>query len=69
MTAKLCLERIHSSEVDRNRISLSEYNNLTAGDFVFMVGDMMKNCGWYGQADRFLELLVLLVVLVVVKCL
>ena len=31
-------------------------NNLTAGDFVFMVVDMMKNSGWYGQADRILEL-------------
>ena len=24
--------------------------------FVFMVVDMMKNSGWYGQADRILEL-------------
>ena len=56
ITAKLCLERIHSSEVDRTRISQSALNNLTEGDFVFMVVDMMKNSGWYGQADRILEL-------------
>jgi hypothetical protein len=55
MTAKLCLQRIHSSEVAAS-IRLSLLNNLTEGDFVFFVVDMMKNCGWYGQADRILEL-------------
>jgi hypothetical protein len=53
--AKLCLSRIHSSEVDRIRISNTAMNDLSEGDFVFMVVDMMKNSGWYGQADRILE--------------
>ena len=56
ITAKLCISKIHSCEVARTRISVSHLNDLTEGDFVFKVVDMMKNSGWYGQADRILEL-------------
>jgi hypothetical protein len=52
---KLCINRIHSSEADRIRIENTPINSLSEGDFVFMVVDMMKNCGWYGLADRILE--------------
>ena len=55
ITVKLCISRIHSNEAARIRISQSSLNDLTEGDFVFMVVDMMKNSGWYGQADYILE--------------
>lgn len=53
--AKLCIARIRSSELCRYRIRHSAINDLSWGDFVFKVVDMMKNCGWYGQAQRILE--------------
>jgi hypothetical protein len=56
IVATLCISRIHSSELCRSRIRDSAMNDLSAGDFVFKVVDMMKNCGWYGQADRILDL-------------
>ena len=52
---KLCISRIHSNEAASIRIRNTSVNDLSAGDFVFMVVDMMKNSGWYGQADRILE--------------
>ena len=53
---KLCISRIHSSKICRNRIRDSAINDLSSGDFVFKVVDMTKNCGLYGQAERILEL-------------
>ncbi len=35
---------------------MQKLSELTPGEFAFKVVDEMKSCGWYGQADRILEL-------------
>ena len=55
ITVKLCLERLHSDKV-HIQLQNKEINELTDGEFAFMVIDMMKNSGWYDKGDEIVNM-------------
>ena len=56
MTTKLAANQIHSDAAKMNRILNRTLNELSPGEIAFFVLDRFKNCGWYGQAERVVEL-------------